>query len=72
MDYAKLLFAAEVRRLAAEIRSGAHSTFYKESLLDGDEKQRAYQAWGVEHSVMSFVPQAVAQITAVAEMIEPL
>lgn len=72
MDYAKLLFAAEVRRQAAEIRNGARAQFHKESLLEGDEKQRAYDAWTAEHPVMSFVPQAVAQIAAVAEMIEPI
>lgn len=72
MDYTKLLFAAEVRRLAGEIRNGAHGKAYRDSMLEGDEKKRAHEAWLKENPLMNFVPQAIASISAVAEMIEPI
>lgn len=73
MDYQKLLFAAEVHRLAGELRAAERQQkMRRESGLTGEDLRIATERWDAEHKVMSFVPQAVALITNVAEMIEPI
>ena len=72
MEYQKLLFASEIRRLAVELRAEAKEKYLKESGLAGDDLRIAAMGWEGEYKIMSFVARAVAEISAIAEQIEPI
>ena len=72
MDYQKLLFAAEVRRLAIELHAEAKEAFLQQSGTTGEDRRIAAMQWEGEHQIMMFVPRAVAAITVIAEEIDPI
>lgn len=73
MDYAELLFAAEVRKLAAELR---------EAQMDRDMRpyehtEATYQrdmrnGWGSEFPLSGFIPAAYQEIIATAKQVKAL
>ena len=72
MDYSELLFANEVRRLAAELRNAAAEVHYNNSFLQGEERELDKKKWLFDFPVMKFVPTAIAEIQAIADMIKPI
>ena len=72
MDYSELLFANEVRRLAAELRNAAAEDHYNNSFLKGEEREQDKKKWLFDFPVMKFVPKAIAEIQAVADMIKSI
>jgi hypothetical protein len=71
MDYNELLFAAAVRELAGSIKH-SNAGAYWESLADDPERTAKRTAWLAEHPLTEFVPEALARIKQVAEIIRTL
>jgi hypothetical protein len=70
MDYSKLLFAAQVRKLATELRQAERDEvklLYARS--EEADRQDALSAWDEEFSMSFFVSRAYSEITEVAEQI---
>ncbi|NML61808.1 hypothetical protein HHL21_12130 [Massilia sp. RP-1-19] len=64
MDYEKMMLAVEVRKLAVVLYTEA---FAEERSRDQSVTNHSY--WRGKHSVMSFVPEALAQLEAIAGQI---
>ena len=72
MDYQKLLFAAEVRRLAIELHAEAKEVFLQQSGTTGEDRRIAAMQWEGENKITMFVPRAVTAIAVIAEQIDPI
>jgi hypothetical protein len=71
MDYEKLLFAAEVRKLAVELQQAERSKVEHEyAKAEAADRQDALDAWGNEFPLSTFVTRANSQIVAVLEQLE--
>lgn len=76
MDYAKLVYAAEVRKLAAEFRSEARKAFeaglgkMPETQTNVEEIADLVKAWEDKYSVEYFLPKAIRQIDEVAKLLD--
>jgi hypothetical protein len=67
MDYQKLLFAAEVRKLAVEMWAKDRDIFrHKASGVTPDQMKE----WDEQHAFSTYIPTALHQILRVAEHIQ--
>ena len=71
MDYQKMLFAAEVHRLAIELHEEAKEVFLQQSGTTGEDRRIAAMHWEGENKITMFVPRAVTAIAVIAEQIDP-
>ena len=68
MEHTELLLAAAVLELAGKIKAGK-STEYWKSLTDSPDQTQRRERWDEENKAVSFIPEALAQLKAVAEVI---
>lgn len=69
MDYTELLFAAEVRKLAAGLKARDAGIHYK-TLPDDEYRSEKLDKWSAEQLTIDFVPEALAMLKAVAAIIK--
>jgi hypothetical protein len=74
MDYLELLFAAQVRDLAASRHAQDRSENYRaiKDQFDADSISIEQEKWVEAHPVSAYVPAALAEIKAAAEQIKNL
>lgn len=74
MQTLELLFAVQVRNLAADLRSSARAHYYAGIFERADEAERKARlaAWESENPVSRFIPAALEEIEQVAQQVHEL
>lgn len=70
MDYTELLFAATVRDLAAGLKARAGEIYFKSLTPTDESRAEKRKQWDLENPTINFVPEALAQLKAVAAIVK--
>jgi DNA primase len=72
MDYNQLLFAAATLDLATKIRANAKSAHHQTTEKDDPDRMKKQTTWENNNPTSQFIPQALAEIKAAADIISTL